>query len=308
MGTEPPELGRLLGGQTGMLRQRARSACGTIPGPCASATRRAAFGAGRGDFSPGTSCIGGFTTPVQAFGSQDRLPASLRTGFVISLEKPRCRPHLPRVAEVPAPVDGAAFITERRVTSRSCSAFIIGACWRRATPSAATRRRRANEPHRGWRGPGTGSPQVCSGAIPAARLGAGGLGGGGRAGEPRPRLIKAHPRGGSWGTRCPQVPWAARQDLGQRSSPAPSPAASLELLRVLLGLIFISPIKFPPSWWRKAGDTSLPWRQQKFSRLCFRKGVTDSRKGWVSKQSQRRPRAPRASQRSRGSWGRGVAR
>jgi len=87
-----------------MLRQRARSACGTIPGPCASATRRAAFGAGRGDFSPGTSCIGGFTTPVQAFGSQDRLPASLRTGFVISLEKPRCRPHLPRVAEVPAPV------------------------------------------------------------------------------------------------------------------------------------------------------------------------------------------------------------
>lgn len=77
IGTEPPEPGLLPGGQPGILRQRARSTCRTVPGFCTSATCGAGFGAGQGDFSPGMSCKGWATTPAQTFGSRSRLPASL---------------------------------------------------------------------------------------------------------------------------------------------------------------------------------------------------------------------------------------
>lgn len=90
VGTQPLELG--------IIRERARSPCRTILGPCTSATCRAAFGAGRGGFSPGPSPRGWFTTPAQAFGSQGHLPISLRTSSTIHLEELRHCPQRSAVA------------------------------------------------------------------------------------------------------------------------------------------------------------------------------------------------------------------
>lgn len=73
----------------------------------------------------------------------------------------------------------------------------------------------ANKPR--W-GPEPIPQRFAVGLSPAACPHAGGLGGAGRAGEPRAGLITAHPR---WGTRCPRAPRAARPDLVGHSSCSP---------------------------------------------------------------------------------------
>lgn len=140
--------------ELGTLRQRARSPCRTILGPCTSATCRAALGAGQGGFSPGTSPGGWFTTPVQAFGSRGHLPVSLRTNSTIHLEELRHCPQRPAVAG-----RCQRQRTEQHSSRRAGSPRKPGAHSSSGRLGGAQPRQRrgggvwANEPRRGQRGP-----------------------------------------------------------------------------------------------------------------------------------------------------------
>lgn len=121
VGTEPPEPGLLPGGQPGMLRQRARSTCRTVPGFRTSAVRGWFWG-WAGGFQPWHVLQGmGYNPSGNFWEPEPPSRLSLNQFCHPPREITALSPALTGGRELPAPADGAAFITEGRVTPKAGS-------------------------------------------------------------------------------------------------------------------------------------------------------------------------------------------
>lgn len=188
--------------------------------------------------------------------------------------------------EVPVPADGAAFITEGRVTPKAGSTFIIRGFERRATPSAARRRRWGQRALPRLAGTGAGSPKVCRGAIPCS---------------PSWRQWPQWWRQGRGAPASADKGTPSRRQLGDKMSPAAAGcllrSRPAELARLKLGCFARAPrgfagayFHFPdkiPSLAVEEGEWHQPPPElAKASDICvFIRVFIDSCKGWMSKQT-----------------------
>lgn len=196
-----------------MLRQRARSVCHTT----LARQARAGLLLGLDKAVSALDLLRGMVYNL----SGGHFPSSLQSSFAIHLEKLQRSPQLPPAAEVPAPADGAAFITEGKVTPKAGSTFIIRVPGWRATRQQRAGGIWANELCRSQWGPQLVPRRFAAKPSPAARLGAGGLGGGGGSG-------RGAPASADKGT-------PSQQQLGDKMSPSAAGCSPRSRLAQLAG-------------------------------------------------------------------------